>query len=666
VCRSRGDAAAGAGTKARRAGAAVVVLVLLGIPVAAMAQSEFVEAVAQLRVAMQGAYGDEGQDLGRRIDDVSAALAAWDRSIRAEEARIGPRLASAAGGEAADLRSELGLLYLRRSRFADALAEFDAAARLAPERAALRLLRGFALDASGRSEAAGAAYLEAWTLEPTDPVKAYLALRRSAPAGPDLARLTETLVVTVRDTAAGVRRRPGVAFLEVPFRVEDASAGPKEPALRGPVFPLARYADGFAVFRRGQYEDAIAGWREAATRDPLIADPARSGPRMLEGLAAFRQGTLPAAIAAIEETAAALPSSSEAHRVLGTVLGVAGQRARSAAQLEAALRLRPDDERSWIALARRRAEAGSPEDVVRTLAAAVEAVPASGELRWRLAGSLARLERNGDALEQYAQAARLGAISGQGQVHQAEAVLATMHLDVPRTADALERRVRLNLNDAEAHRNLASVYAQQDRQVEAFAELAIAAWLDPADPLTFVALGHSHLAERRDADAVEAFQTAVRLAPDLRDARYALAQALTRVGRRDEGLQQLSEFDRLRREAAERAKRDDALAAVKAQARRQSLAGQHRQAAQTWIKVVAMEPALAQNYLDLAEAMVRSGALAASVQYFVKAAEFDGVSEVHLRLSEILGRLGRSRESALARATYERLQLEDFRRGAAR
>jgi tetratricopeptide (TPR) repeat protein len=622
-----------------------------------MAQSEpFVRAVAGLRVAMQGAYGDEGPDLARRLDEVSAALAEWDRSIRQQEASLRPRLDAAAPGVAADLRSELGLLYLERSRFADALAEFDAAARLAPDRAAIRLLRAFALEALGRRDEASAAFRESWTLEPADPVKAYLALT-SAPAGPDLAPLIETLLLTTRETVRGVRRRPGVAFFDVPFRADEPAGAP--------VFALARYADGFSLYARGRYEDAIVRWRDAAFRDPLVSDSAAPTKRMAEGLAAFRQGRLAAAIAAIEAASTAVPASSEAHRVLGTLLGLAGNRLRSAEQLRAAVRLGPDDERSWVALARG-ADAAAPADAVRTLEAAVQAVPDSAELRWRLAGVLVTLERNSDALDQFAHAARLGAISGQGQVHQGEAILAATHQDVARTASAVERRVQANLNDAAAHRDLASAYVKQDRPAEAFAELVIAGWLDPQDPLTFVLLGHSHLAERRDADAVDAFQLAVRLDPDREEARYALAQALTRVGRREEGLQQLSEFEQLRRELVERGKRADAVSAVKEAARRQSGGGQHRQAAQTWLKAVALEPALAQNYVEVGEALVKAGQLDASIQYFVKAAELNGVAEVHLRLSEVLGRLGRTRESALARETYERLRLEDFRRGAAR
>ena len=210
------------------------------------------------------------------------------------------------------------------------------------------------------------------------------------------------------------------------------------------------------------------------------------------------------------------------------------------------------------------------------------------------------------------------------------------------------------------------MYTKQGRQDEAFAELAIAAWLDPDDPLTFVALGHSLMADRRDDDAVAALERAVTLQPDLREARYALAQALTRASRHDDARRHLSEFERQRAEARARERRDLDIDAAKGEAARKSAAGQHRQAVETWKKVIALQPDTAQNYLDLAEALVKAGALEESLQYFVKTAEMDGVAEVHLRLADVLARLGRARESALARETYERLRLEDFRRRSSR
>jgi tetratricopeptide (TPR) repeat protein len=122
------------------------------------------------------------------------------------------------------------------------------------------------------------------------------------------------------------------------------------------------------------------------------------------------------------------------------------------------------------------------------------------------------------------------------------------------------------------------------------------------------------------------------------------------------------EFERQRAEAVAREERASDIESAKGEAARKSAAGLHVQAIDDWKQVIAREPHVANNYLDMAEALVKAGRLAESLQYFVKASEMDGVAEVHRRLADVLARLGRARESALARETYERLRLEDFRR----
>jgi tetratricopeptide (TPR) repeat protein len=348
--------------------------------------------------------------------------------------------------------------------------------------------------------------------------------------------------------------------------------------------------------------------------------------------------------------------------MLGTALGLAGDFRTSAQHFQAALKIRRDDERSWVGFANMQADGGALADAVRTLEQAVGAVPRSGGLRWRLAGLLVRLDRVDDALVQYTEAERLTSLSNRAAVHQAVATAASSQMDFARAADAAERRVRADLNEAAAHRDLASVYVKQGLRERAFPELATAAWLDSNDPLTFVMLGQSFMADRRDEDAVAALERAVSLQPNLRDARYALAQALTRASRREEAERQLAEFERQRRAAVAREQREIDIAASKADAEKKSAAGQHRQAIETWKKVIGLEPSVPQNYLELAEALVKAGQLAESVEYFVKTAELDGVADVHRRLADVLARLGRTRESGLARETYERLRVEDFRR----
>jgi tetratricopeptide (TPR) repeat protein len=494
--------------------------------------------------------------------------------------------------------------------------------------------------------------------DPDSPVTAYLALTRSAIDGAGLTGSRSTLLRTVQDVIRGTRRLPPSPFPQAGLIAEAGGGAPR--------FPLARYADVFASAQQGRIDETIARMTTAAATDPLIVDPASRSVGMQQAAVSLRRGNLRDAIAALETVVNASPASSEAHRMLGTAAGIAGASRTSVQHFEAALRIRPDDERSWIALANTQAEAGLLADAARTLEKAVAAIPGSGGLRWRLAGLLVRLEHVGDALAQYTEAERVTPVSGRAAVHQAVATAATLQLDVERATAAGEQRARANLNDAAAHRDLAGLYVKQGRQEEAFAELAIAAWLDPDDPLTFVALGHSLMADHRDEDAVAALERAVSLQPDLRDARYALAQALTRASRRADAERHLAEFERQRAEAVARERRALDIDAARSEAAMKSAAGQHRQAVENRQKVIALEPGVAQNYLDLAEALVKAGRLAESLQYFVKTAEMDGVAEVHRRLADVLARLGRARESALARETYERLRLEDFRRRSPR
>lgn len=354
--------------------------------------------------------------------------------------------------------------------------------------------------------------------------------------------------------------------------------------------------------------------------------------------------------------------------MLATAAGLAGDSRTSAQHFEAALKIRPDDERSWMAFANMQAEGGSIVDAVRTLEKGVTVIPASGRLRWRLAGLLARLDRVGEAQARYGDPLLPPSpppISGRATVLQVEAAWSSSQLDFIEAAEFGERRVRTNLNDAAAHRDLAGIYMKEGRPTEAFPELAIAAWLDPGDQLTFLMLGQTLMADRRNEDAVTVLERAVSLQPDLREARYALAQALTRASRRDDAERHLAEFERQRKEAAAREQRDIDIAAAKSDAAAKSAAGQHRQAVEVWERVIKLEPNVSQNFLGLAEALVKAGRLAESLQYFVKTADMDGVADVHLRLSDVLARLGRVRESTLARETYEKLRLEDFRRRSA-
>lgn len=640
--------------------AVCVVLVAVFAGTEALAQDErFARSAATLPAILEGAYGDEGPRVAAALDELQQGLAEWDRALEDASEILKKRTAAASPEQAADLHVAMGTMYFRRRRLAEALMEFDAASRATPGQARPVMLRAIALDALGRSDEAAAAFRQAWQLDPADPARAYLALSRSARiAGADatgLAPARDALLTASRSAITRGSRRQSAAFPDLLATGDN----------RAPVLPLARYADGFALIVAGQHATAITRLREAAAKDPLIVDPAYRTTHMRAGTAALRSGDLPAALTAFRAAATAAPASSEARRMLGIVLDLSGKPAESILQFQAALRIRPDDERSWIALARVRGDAGEAAQATTT-EAAIKAIPASARLRWGLASLYLKLDRKWDALQQYEAVSRLTVLGGAAAVQERIGNLASVRQDLAGSIAAQERRIRLKEDDVNAHRELADLYLKQGNHGDAFREAAIAVWLDPRDALSLVSLSQSHMAEGRESDALEALRQAVAIAPDLREARHAFGQLLMRVGQRDEGRQQLVEYQRLREAASAQDRRIDEVEEMKAKAADEMRLGKPRQAADLWKRVIESEPDVARNHQELAEALAKAGDLPQSLAAFATAAELDGVAAVHLRIASVLDRLGRTRESALARQTYVQLRLEDYGRQAGR
>ena len=186
-----------------------LVLAVALMPCTAAAQRRpFVDHLIAFRSLLFGPYGDEGPRAVQEIDQLSAALSAWDRSVRAEESALRTRRDGAA----------LASLFASRGRLVDALVEVDDALAIDPQRRALHTFRGRLLDALGRELDATGAYTRARELDPTDAVNAYLAFsptsspERSASVPPQVVALLDAQRRGVRLT---VERNGPAPILEL-------------------------------------------------------------------------------------------------------------------------------------------------------------------------------------------------------------------------------------------------------------------------------------------------------------------------------------------------------------------------------------------------------------------------------------------------------------------
>ena len=245
----------------------------------------------QFYQTLRGAYGDEGAQLAAHLETMTAALAAWDGQIRDAESQLQPRLKGADAQTALQVHTVLASLYLDRSRFDDALREFEADDRASiPPRAAFHRYKGLIYQAIGRPADAADAFRAAWLRDPADPQNAYrLIVQRSAETTAQEVEQALAMLARVEGELTRRQRAPAGSPFRTVQAIDDDAGG----AIAF-VPPAIRAVDSRCC-RTGQYEEGLAALRAAVAADPLVADAAlRSEPavaghrRAAAGLAGHR------------------------------------------------------------------------------------------------------------------------------------------------------------------------------------------------------------------------------------------------------------------------------------------------------------------------------------------------------------------------------------------
>ena len=108
-----------------------------------------------------------------------------------------------------------------------------------------------------------------------------------------------------------------------------------------------------------------------------------------------------------------------------------------------------------------------------------------------------------------------------------------------------EAELALNPNDAIARYQVAQVLVAQQTPQQAGAQLARALELTPDFPEALVSLGKLRLEEKRNEEAIELLQRAVKLTPRSEAAHYNLMIAYRNAGNMAEARREKSELDKL-------------------------------------------------------------------------------------------------------------------------
>ena len=640
----------------RSLGIAIVTITHLAFPITAFAQKDtFVEGLVALTDALAGTYGDEGTQARSALDTMARALTEWDRSLRENDETVASRLATAPPQKALEMHATMGALYLERGRLSDALREFQAASRIAPERPALHTFQAVAHEAANESPDAARALRRARELDPTDPVTAYrMAERafrdnRAEDASPALA----TLSAAVPLIAARKRPPNATPFIRVSLVQDEASTVP--------LFPPMAYQQGYALIEKAAYLDALTALRSAASSDPLIS--VASSQRMTQGAAALREGRIADATGYFAAEIAAEPRGSEGHRMIGVTYWAAGEYDKSIEHLENAVRLDAANERAWITLARVLTEAGQSGRAEQTLVETARALPSSALAHWQLGRMYASADRNREAIGELETAATLSALAGKARVYRELGLLHRRESNADAAVRTFSTLVRVTPNDASAHTELGQALMLQGRQDEAFIEFVAALLVNPEFPGAWLAIGQIHLAAARYPDAVLVLERAVALNGNNAEARYALGTALVRTGQRNAGTKQLAEFQRLQTQEVEARRRQIDVAVLKLEADTRTREGAHERAVTLWQAIVAAQPGIAANHTGLAAALVQLGRFDAAVEQYEKALALDAAPQAYRQLAALYEKMGRLDDSARTRTRLQQLQREALRGG---
>jgi tetratricopeptide (TPR) repeat protein len=614
-------------------------------------KNDFVVDLRQFAELAAGYYGDEGSRLSSSLDSMARALAEWDRAIRTYEMTFGTT------ADNADLHLALGSIYLDRGRAQDGLREFEAAARLAPDRPDVQTSAALAFDAVDDPADAARALRHASAIERNNPTTWY--------------RLAQHLAKIGQQREAEEARRSFQELQQKPLQGGSSTAAVqfervsllRQVAGVAPIFPLGLYVQGFRLLTAGQYERAIGSLREAAGKDPLAASPATG--QVAQAGQALRQGRLPMALSALTTAVRDAPDDAEAHRLLGIAYWADDQHDRSIEQLSIAVRLNRRDERSLMTLADVFTAAGRSPDAERTLKETIRIIPESGQAYYRLGQLYQGQSLLPPALEALEKAATCSPLVGLDYLYETVGGLYLTQANFDRAVNAYLTRIDVNPNNADAHRKLGEIYFLQGRHDEALAEFTATLLLDPASADAFAASGQVYLRLDRYAEAVNASRRAITLDPGHQKARYTLATALMRLGETEEGKRELDVFQRMVAESTALMQRRSELNDIKRQAVRSMANGDDAGAAALLRTAAAGQPDLAQTHLDLGIALMNAGQYQDALESFKRARGLEDRADVHRYLAETYQALGRTEESQIESALYaqaiERVKEERLR-----
>jgi len=612
---------------------------------------EFVDGLQRFTRAQAGTFGDEGNELRLSLESMRDALDRWDRAVKqfqSDASRLNP---------VAEVHVAVATVLLDRHRLEDAARELKAAESQDDNRPDIYALQALAYAALDRDADAARALRRATALNPDNAASFYTLARllvrldQQSDASRAIGGFQRALS---KRTPALAATAPAVA----PFERVDLL---RQAAGVAPIFPQARYVDGFVALRTGDYATAVDKLRAASAGDPLLAGDSASRERVARAAALIRQGQLDAALRDLQALVVDSPDHAEAHRLLGLAYWIDEQSGKSIAALRSAIRLAPGDERARVVLADVLAGDRRLAEAERELTQALERGPRSGRVHHELALLYERQSLLPQAAKSFHDSEALGPIVGRDEFYRTLGAMLVNQADFDGAVAAYSQRLEANPNSGDAHRQLGEIYFLQGRDEQALAEFLAAAWLDPRDAKAFAAAGQVQARLLKYADAVVALDRALALDPGLREARYALGTSLMRLGKTAEAKQALETFQQQQADAEGAGQLAFRLDVLRRDGAKNLQAGAFDQAIASYAEALELEPDSARSRRDLGLALLRAKRSQEAIEQLEVAQRLEATAEGFAYLADAYSAAGdrdaASRQRALAQQLVQQGKL---------
>ena len=284
-----------------------------------------------------------------------------------------------------------------------------------------------------------------------------------------------------------------------------------------------------ALFRGGRIAEA-----EALLRDLLATQPANADALELLGTALGIQGRHGEALDAFERARDARPSSVSIRRNRAQALFHLGRMEEARAELEKALRMRPDNAASWALLGNVLAALRDAAGAERAYRRALQHEP-TPQAHYNLALLLQENGRADEAIAAYRQA--LASAPGFAPAHNNLANALKMRGRLDEALAHYAEAVRHDPGLADAVSNYGAALREAGRADAAIPVLERALALRPDSWAALNNLGMAYHERHRDAEAVRCYRRALEMKPSLREARNNLGNALAALGEEREAIE---------------------------------------------------------------------------------------------------------------------------------